>query len=432
MDTAYRENIAALLRRRLPADVLRVIRQIGNFAEDKGLSAYIVGGFVRDILLNIKNLDLDIALEGDTINFTKYLQEKFELDVVTHQRFGTATVIFPNGFKIDIAGARKEHYASVAALPTVTFASIQEDLFRRDFTINALAIKINRNNFGQLLDPMGARQDLKEGKIKILHQRSFIDDPTRIFRAIRFEQRYNFAIDKHTVKLIKQAKESGALSKLSKFRIGDEIILILKERIPLRPLVRLCRLCGLRNIHPKIKLDQRTSRQFKSAQIIIGALKEDRFYKALDSWLVYFIILTESLNLAELTKLCRDFSLTKKDILKLKSFKRNGSFALRMIERKARLLPSRVYQILHPFSLEEVLALLAQTKSRKGKGRIKLFLRKLSRVKIKLTGKDLKRLGLEPGPKYRDILEKVLYAKIDGKLKSKAEELNCAKYILGN
>ena len=300
------KNIGKLLEKKLPKAVLRMVRELGRLADEFEVSAYLVGGCVRDLFLGIKNLDLDIVVEGEAIKFVQFLQTKKDLKIVKHQRFGTATVTLPDGFKIDIASSRKEHYAYAAALPQVEFSAIKEDLFRRDFTINALAVKINRKNFGQLLDLFDGQRDLKKGKIRVLHEMSFRDDPTRIVRAIRFEQRYDFKIEPKTFKLMRKALSSRLLGKLSCFRLGREFILLLKEEKPLKAILRFDQLCGLKLIHPTIKLDRRLKLRLKSP-------------RPGDDWLVYFALLTRRLNERELKMLCRDFSLTRKDKQRLKT-----------------------------------------------------------------------------------------------------------------
>ncbi|MFC1630994.1 hypothetical protein ACFL2I_00360, partial [Candidatus Omnitrophota bacterium] len=187
------KNISELLKQKLPPRIISLIRKIGAIGQDHGFPAYLVGGFIRDLLLGADNLDLDIVVEGDGLRFASLLQERIVLKVTGHKRFGTATITLPSGFKIDLASARRESYAHPAALPSVSQSSIKEDLFRRDFTINALAMAINRDDFGRLLDLLAGQQDLIKKKIRVLHDRSFIDDPTRIIRAIRFAQRYNFS-----------------------------------------------------------------------------------------------------------------------------------------------------------------------------------------------------------------------------------------------
>ncbi len=423
-------SLVTALRQRLPAEVFRVIRRIGNLAEDKGRVAYIVGGCVRDILLGEENLDLDIVVEGDALALVESLEDKMELDVTRHRRFGTATVALSGGFKIDIASARKESYAYPSCLPTVTLSSIKDDLFRRDFTINTLAVKINRRNLGQLVDLFSGNQDIREKKIRVLHERSFIDDPTRIFRAIRFEQRFNFTIEKHTAGLIRQAVKMGMLKKLSKFRIGNEIILILQEAHPLKSLLRISRLAGLKLLHPLIKLDKTMIKQFRSAQAAIASFSGKPSGQSCDSWLVYFIILTSGLNLTGLKKLTQAFSLTKKDIRKLKSFRQNARGALQAIETKQPLAAHQIYRILCRLSVEEILVLFCRVRSRRAKKRIGLFLNKLSGTRIKLSGKDLKKLMVKPGPRYKEVLQKVLDAKLNGRLQSKADELHYVRRLL--
>ncbi len=256
----------------------------------------------------MKNLDLDIVVEGDAIALVGLLKKEFKLNVLTHPRFGTATVTLPDRFKIDFASARKEEYASSAALPSVCFSSIKEDLLRRDFTINTLALKINKTGFGELLDLFDGQKDLTTRKIRLLHDKSFIDDPTRILRAIRFEQRFNFKIEPKTFKLMRRAKGAGLLERLSRFRLGREFILFLKEERPLPAILRFERLYGLNLIHPKIRLDRNIQAGLKSL-------------KYQDGWPAYFALLTNGLNEQELKMLCRDFCLSKKDKQRLNTLR---------------------------------------------------------------------------------------------------------------
>ena len=298
------KNISKLLKRRLPAGVLRTLTRLGRLADEYGVSAYLVGGCVRDLLLGVKNLDLDIVVEGQAIKFAQFLQTKKDLDLIKHQRFGTAALKLANGFKIDLASARKECYSSPAVLPQVSPSNIQEDLRRRDFSINALAAKINRDQFGKLFDFFAGARVLAQGEIRILHEQSFIDDPTRILRAIRFEQRLNFKIEAQTFKLMRKAIALGLLKNLSRFRLGREFILFLKEERWLKVVMRFDRLCGLKLIHPALKLDRAMLNRLKRVQ-------------GQGDWLVFFSLLTKELDNGQLEKLCCDFCLSKKDKQKL-------------------------------------------------------------------------------------------------------------------
>jgi tRNA nucleotidyltransferase (CCA-adding enzyme) len=222
------------------------------------------------------------------------------------------------------------------------------------------------------------------------------------------------------------------LKKLSRFRIGDEIILILKEEQPLKNIMRLSAIFGLSFIDPLIKLDETMLRQFRSAQKVLYSFPRIHLDVSLKGWLVYFMILTTQLNIRKTKMICRDFSLIKADMQKIEFFKRNANAALKAINAKGSLLPHNIYQILHQFSYEAILVLMGLAKSKLAKNRISFFLHKLSLIKIELTGKDLKRLKLKPGPRYKEIFQQILYAKVDGKLKSKADELNYAGNLLKN
>jgi tRNA nucleotidyltransferase (CCA-adding enzyme) len=229
-------NIGDLLRR-LP--VLPVLRDAGRCAEEMGFSAYAVGGFVRDLFLQRETLDVDVVIEGDGIAFASRFSADNGAHLLIYERFRTANLVLPGGFKIDIATARTEMYERPAALPLVMPGSIRDDLFRRDFSINTLAVCLNPDRFGRLLDLFQAREDIRKGSIRILHEKSFVDDPTRIFRAARFEKRFDFSMEDVTKRCAVDAVSSGLIEKLSGYRIASELRLILKEKDPLSTIQRL-------------------------------------------------------------------------------------------------------------------------------------------------------------------------------------------------
>jgi len=210
---------------------MNIIKIVGKIADKLKISAYIVGGPVRDKLLGIANYDLDFVVEGDGIKFAEILNKILKGKLTTYRSFGTATVALKEK-KIDIVTARKETYKYPAAYPTIKPGTIKDDLFRRDFTINAMAISVNKKNFGELVDFYGGQKDLKKGVIRILHDKSFMDDPTRIFRAVKFSVRFGFKIEPHTKKLIKEAALDGLLGEVNAGRIRKEIELFLKEKNP--------------------------------------------------------------------------------------------------------------------------------------------------------------------------------------------------------
>ena len=190
-----------MLKERLPKKINDLFKEFGKVADTLGYDVYLVGGLVRDVLLKRENLDVDIVVEGDGIRFAHAFAENIEVRVRSHRKFGTAVLIFPNGFKVDVASARMEYYESPAAPPIVETSSLKMDLFRRDFTINTLAVKLNESDSGILVDHFGGQKDIKEKVIRVLHNLSFVEDPTRVLRAIRFEQRFGFKIGKTRIDL---------------------------------------------------------------------------------------------------------------------------------------------------------------------------------------------------------------------------------------
>ena len=203
--TGSGRNLAGMMRSRITPKIMSLLRNLGDTAESLELKIYAVGGFVRDILLNRENLDVDLTVEGDGILLAERFAEKYGCRVKSHRKFGTATIVFPDGLRLDVASTRLEYYDSPGVLPTVERSSLKMDLFRRDFTVNTFAISLCPTDFGRLIDYFGAARDLKEKSLKVLHNLSFVEDPTRVFRGIRFEQRLGFRMSNHTENLIKNS-----------------------------------------------------------------------------------------------------------------------------------------------------------------------------------------------------------------------------------
>ncbi|MFH1853837.1 MAG: hypothetical protein ABH815_00830 [Candidatus Omnitrophota bacterium] len=229
------------LAKKFKKDFFDIIKMVGTAADKKKLSAYIVGGLVRDMLLSVKNYDLDFVIEDDAIEFARDLNRRLKGDLKTHRAFGTATISL-KGIRLDIVTARQEIYKRPAAYPDVEPATIKEDLFRRDFTINAMAVSINKKSFGEIVDFHDSCKDLKKKLIRVMHDKSFMDDPTRIFRAVRFSVRFGFKIEPHTRKLIKDAILKGMLGKVNRGRIRKEMRLLSKEKSPLKCMQAFSRL----------------------------------------------------------------------------------------------------------------------------------------------------------------------------------------------
>ncbi|MHB8124129.1 MAG: CBS domain-containing protein [Desulfitobacteriaceae bacterium] len=231
---AIRQDILELIQR-LPNNIQELLETIGDVAKEKLCSVYLVGGFVRDLLLLLPTQDLDFVVEGSGLQFASALIKRLpEGKLTLHSQFGTARISFPDDTHLDIASTRWEYYASPGALPQVEESCLKEDLSRRDFTINAMAICINVERYGELIDYYGGMRDLQQGVIRFLHNLSFIDDPTRIMRAIRFANRYNYQLAKETLKALKTALGTGLIKNLSLERFTEELMLIFQEKNYLR------------------------------------------------------------------------------------------------------------------------------------------------------------------------------------------------------
>jgi len=224
-------NIAKEIERYFSPQVLRIFKNTAKLADECGYKIYIVGGTVRDIILGRNSGDIDIAVEGDAIRLGRVIVGRLLPGAcfVSYKSFGTCSINIKKGLKLDLAMARKEIYKRPGAMPTVKPGSLEDDLKRRDFTINAMAVSINDKDFGRLFDPFSGMRDLKNGVIRVMHDASFIDDPTRILRALRFALRFAFRIEPGTKRLMKSALETKALETVSSGRIEKEILIMQKR-----------------------------------------------------------------------------------------------------------------------------------------------------------------------------------------------------------
>jgi len=240
----------------IPPQILTLLQEIGRAGDQASQSVYVVGGFVRDFLLGRENLDLDIVVEGDAISFARHLAEAWGGTFQAHHQFGTGTLTRPDGFKIDFVSARRETYERPGALPFIESGTIEDDLRRRDFSMNALAIQLNPDAFGNLVDCTDGLRDLRAGHIRALDDLSFMDDPTRIFRAIRYEGRYGFQIVESDQMLIREAIHQNALDLISGERIRNEIDRILSEAATPKMIRRMLEFDLFRAIHPAWEVPQ--------------------------------------------------------------------------------------------------------------------------------------------------------------------------------
>ncbi len=407
--------------------LLLMLKDIGRQADKIPVNAYVVGGPVRDILLKRKVLDLDIVVEGDAAALARQWAQKISGAVTVHPRFGTATVRLKRGQRIDFATARQEEYPAPGALPVVKAGFIHDDLFRRDFTINAMALRINQDRFGQLVDEFGGQKDLTSKKVRVLHEQSFRDDPTRLLRAVRFEQRLGFAIEPKTLSLLKKALENDSPDSVKAERYFAEFRKILQEANPSKGLMRLARLDGLKFLGNQHKMDTgslgRIERNLRSY-----CKKETADPK--DVWIVYLMGLVHRWSEAELSRLGEHFNLTRQDRVSLASLPALQKVFVRL--KKRNLKASKVFRLLESFSYEAVVFLRSYHADKVAQKYADDFLSKYRHVSLALNGHDLKKLGLREGKLIKVTLDHLLKQKLDGKIKTKKQEQQEAEKFVAN
>ncbi|MBI5776289.1 MAG: CBS domain-containing protein [Nitrospirae bacterium] len=418
----HRRNLRSLMMERLPARAFILLETAGRLADHLNVSAYVVGGIVRDLLLGIGNLDLDLVIEGDGIAFARELAGQVGGRVKAHERFGTAIVVVPDGIKIDVATARTEYYEYPTALPTVEQSSIKKDLYRRDFTLNTLAISLNGRRFGELIDFYGGQRDLKDKAIRVLHSLSFVEDPTRVFRAIRFERRFGFHLGKETLALIKGAAKMDLFHRLSGQRLLNELTLLFSEQEPRRAVARMAELDLLRFIHPDLKWSSRLDGLLKAVEDGVQWHRLLYLDRKLDAWLVYFMALMEVLPPRAVGETMKRLGMSARDADRIKAGHAAANAVLRRLARRPPLQPSETYHALNGLADETLLLLMAKAKADSVKRQVSAYLTAYQRTKPSLTGADLKALGLKPGPLYKRLLGRLLDARLDGKVKTEADE----------
>lgn len=420
-------NIWPLVRERCSKEVLDYLKTAGEVAQKLHYKAYAVGGFVRDILLDRPTLDVDIVIEGDGIRFAYAMAEVFNARVRPHAQFQTAVLIFPNGFKLDVATARWEYYEYPAALPTIELSSIKLDLYRRDFTINAMAIGLTPPEQGILLDYFGGQRDIKDKLIRVLHNLSIVEDPTRAFRAIRFEARFGFSIAKQTVKLIQNALSLQIFQGLSGKRILTELKLILEEADPRQAVRRMEELGLLQLIHRNLKLTDVSERRLTAVYETLSWY--DLLFKSQKprKWVIYLLALLESMKLKDALSVPERLQITGAVRDLFSSGFINAKKTLGMLIRRKNLRPSEIYLLLHGFAIEHLLYMLAVVKHEHVRQYISQYIMNLQGQHPLTTGDDLKAMGIAPGPVYKAILTRLLTARLDGEVVDKEGELTLVK-----
>jgi tRNA nucleotidyltransferase (CCA-adding enzyme) len=387
-----------------------------------------VGGFVRDLVIGRKNLDVDVVVEGDATKVAKEVARELGAKVHTYERFKTATLILKDGTRIDMSSARTEVYKSPGALPEVESAPLKKDLMRRDFTINTLAVKISGEEFGRLIDYFGALKDIKDKKIRVLHALSFVEDPTRILRALRFATRYRFELGKHTEKLLKMAVERKLFKTVEGQRIYHELKQILYEENPLRIFIKLDKYSILKQLFPGLRWDRAKKDLFEKVRKLIIWHRINFPEKRSSYHAVYLGALFYKEPLYRVKEYLKELAVPAKEEKLITELLTQVEPTVK--ELKAAKESSQVYQALE--GKPEELLLLVGAVSEEVKEKVIKFMKELRFVKPLVSGEEIKKLGLKPGAVYKEILKRVKYEILNGRLPAEdyKEQLSFLKELV--
>ena len=409
--------IAQRLNEVLPSEVLALLRRAAEIAAEHEWSLYLVGGYVRDCLLKIPDYDIDVAVVGDAPRLARMVAGETGARVDTHPDFGTAVLLSSGGsFDMDMVTARREVYERPGALPTVTAGTIEDDLARRDFTVNAMAVGIKPDTFGPFLDPYNGLADLQKNLIRVLHPQSFRDDPTRIFRAVKLAKRLDFKIERDTLELILQAVRDGALSTVSMERITHELLLIMEEPKGGAILAELDKLGVLSSVHPSLTWPYPDGK--------MGPSETDPLTK-------------EERRDAYLAIIAAEFASAPEDAEALARWLKLPIPQIRLMRDAAKIAalwpqlgadeqkPSKTYHLLHglnPAALQAYTRIKALAKDTVPWTRLHDYLDRLQHLRAIVGGDYLREQGIPPSLVYKRLLGDLLDAKLDGELPTREDE----------
>ena len=411
------ESIAEHLRSspRLAA-IVDAVAILGDRAE----GVYLVGGTVRDILLGEPSFDVDIAVEGDAIAFAYALADALGGRATPHRKFGTAVITDGDGEHVDVVTTRTEFYDAPGALPTVERAGLREDLFRRDFTINAMAASLGSTAFGRLVDPHGGRADLEAGVVRVLHNLSFIDDPTRIFRGIRYEARFGFRFDDHSAGLLRSCIEMGLVGDLSTSRLRDELVTLLEDPAAAAGIRRLGELGADRAIHPRLRGDDEAAALFERSvalDVELGA--------GIPVWRLGVAALARGLTADEAYDWLERLKVRRRDAERIV-----GAIVVapRIVARlrSETLAPADIVALADRFAPDAPLVALALA----DRPELREYFGRLRDVRLEIGGAELIELGLSEGPRLGEILAELRRRKLNGEIDGRDAELSAARELV--
>ena len=433
-------NLGKLITDRLPAAIRSRLKLAGALGRKLGLPVYVVGGFVRDLLLDCPNHDIDLVVEGNGIALAKALARELGGRVREHQKFLTSVVIFTGDDgreeRIDVATARLEYYEYPAALPTVELSSIKMDLFRRDFSINSLAVRLDSEPFGQLVDFFGGQRDIRDRVIRVLHTLSFVEDPTRCLRAVRFEQRYRFRLSPGAEKLVRNALSLNLMERLSAPRLFNEYQHICNEADPPACFFRLEELGILKAIAPQLNLTPTRRDILHRTREMLAWYRLLYFDEAVQPWIAYFLALNHNFSYADTSRHCNQLGVPhnlRGELMQQRELTRSIQPRLSQWQEQQQKGEGRVSLLcamLRPLSLESLLHVMAAPHDAALQKTLSRYITQWRQEKADISGADLRRLGLEPGPIYGRLLRRALAAKLDGEAPNAKSQLALVRSLL--
>ncbi len=381
---------------------------------------YLVGGTVRDILLGEPSFDVDIVVEGDAIALARDLAGALGGRVRAHPKFGTAVVLYGDGERVDVVTARSESYHAPAVLPAVEPGTIEDDLDRRDFTINAMAVSLKGAEAGRLVDPFDGRADLEAGLVRVLHDRSFIDDPTRILRAIRYEDRYGFRMDEHTAELARTCIATGHVGDLSGARLREELIALLEEGDVSHAIPRLGELGAEKEIHPRVVADEEAVRLFDRLREL-----NRRYDLQVPAWRLGLAALARRIPEDELSRWLDGLKIRRRDADQIRAAVTEGPA---IADRLAGGSPTsaEVVAQAEPHAPDAPLFALALADLPE----LHEYFERLDGVELEIDGADVVELGLAESPRVGEILAELRRRKLNGELDGRESELAAARELI--
>jgi tRNA nucleotidyltransferase (CCA-adding enzyme) len=411
------------LTRRLGQRRLDLVKRIGDIAGDRGWGTFLVGGVVRDLLLGRPTKDLDLVVVGDARKVAKIVARGDGAKITEHTAFGTASIEFEDGLRVDLATARRESYARPAALPSTSPSNLIDDLARRDFSVNSMALDLSPTGFGTIVDPCGGREDLRRGSIRVLHDRSFIDDPTRVFRALRFASRLDFEIESDTESLMRQAIGSGLLDRLSATRVRHEIHLLFEESGWPDVAAKLGGYGAWSAVEPSLGLRSGDGPRLERAENWVDWYGQIAGADPVQRWALGLAVLAQRSTRGERERLVERLRPDRHDTSTLLDSSERAREILRNLRSARHPRPSRVYRVCEGADVTTCLLALAETRPGAIRRAICTYLERWRSIETDISGDDLMRAGVQAGPRVGVGLRAALEAKLDGRAPDPTSQL---------